>query len=107
MYRYTLDFTDRHRHEIEAVDDLQALDSLLSAYDLIGEFTAYAERHGLSTNHRELATSRDIILAQIRAYIARNAFDDESGFYYNILPIDDAMLRAVEEMKKELANNKR
>lgn len=107
LYRYTLDFTDRHRHEIEAVDDLQALDSLLSAYDLIGEFTAYAERHGLSTNHRELATSRDIILAQIRAYIARNAFDDESGFYYNILPIDDAMLRAVEEMKKELAKNKR
>ena len=100
LYRFTIDFTDRHRKEIEAIKDLEQLDELLSSTDLIEEFTAYAERQGVKTNRRELATSRHIILAQIRAYIGRNAMDgNEAGFYYNIYPIDDVMQRAVKELK--------
>lgn len=102
LYRFTMDFTDRHRKEIEAIKSLEQLDELLSSTDLIEEFTAYAERQGVKTNRRELATSRHIILAQIRAYIGRNAMDgNEAGFYYNIYPIDRVMQRAVEELKRE------
>lgn len=107
LYRYTMEFADRHRAALDGVRSLHELDSLLGATDLIGEFTAYAERHGVPTDKRGLATSRDIILAQLRAYIGRNALDNESGFYYNIYPIDDAMQRAVEELKKPKTTNKR
>ncbi len=107
LYRYTMEFADRHRAALDGVRSLHELDSLLGATDLIREFTAYAERHGVPTDKRGLATSRDIILAQLRAYIGRNALDNESGFYYNIYPIDDAMQRAVEELKKQQTTNKR
>lgn len=106
LYRYTLDFTDRHRADIDAVQSLAQLDSLLSAHNLLGDFTRYAERNGIPTNRAELATSRRIIEAQLRAYIGRNALDNESGFYYNIYPIDDAMQRAVAELREELKRNK-
>ena len=106
LYRYTLDFTDRHRADIDAVESLAQLDSLLSAHNLINDFTRYAERNGIPTNRAELATSRRIIEAQLRAYIGRNALDNESGFYYNIYPIDDAMQRAVAELREELKRNK-
>lgn len=103
LYRYTMDFTDRHREELSAAESLDDLDRILGSTDLIKEFTAYAERNGVATNSEELATSHDIILAQIRAYISRNALNDEAGFYYNIYPIDATLQRAVEELRRQTA----
>lgn len=100
IYRYTLDFTDRHRKEIDALRNLKELDALLSSEDIMGDFAEYAERQGITHNAEELSKSYNIIEAQLRAYIGRNAFNDESGFYYNIYPIDDAMKRAVRELNK-------
>lgn len=99
LFRYTLDFADRHRKELDAVESLDDLDRLFGSVDLVEEFTDYAERAGIETNRKELATSYDIISAQIRAYIGRNSLDDESGFYYNIYPIDNVMRRAVKELR--------
>jgi hypothetical protein len=62
---------------------------------------SYAERHGIKRDSEGLATSRHIIEAQLRAYIGRNTMDNESGFYYNIYPIDNTLRRAVEELKKK------
>lgn len=101
LYRYTLDFTDRHRKQIDAITTLAELDALLSESDLVEEFTRYAERNGVATDEEGLRTSRHIIEAQIRAYIGRNALDNEAGFYYNIYAIDEAMQRAVEELRHE------
>ena len=98
-----MDFTDRHREELSAAESLDDLDHILGSTDLIKEFTAYAERNGVATNSEELATSHDIILAQIRAYISRNALNDEAGFYYNIYPIDATLQRAVEELRRQTA----
>lgn len=99
LFRYTLDFADRHRKELDSVESLDDLDRLFGSVDLVDEFTDYAERAGIETNRKELATSYDIISAQIRAYIGRNSLDDESGFYYNIYPIDNVMRRAVKELR--------
>ena len=51
----------------------------------------------------------DIIEAQLRAYIGRNALHDDAGFYYNIYPIDKTMQRAVKELRTKLnkSNKKR
>ena len=99
LYRYTMEFTDRHRDAMDRIKSLEQLDSLLATEDLVEDFVQYAERHGVKRDAEGLATSRHIIEAQIRAYIGRNALDDESGFYYNILPIDNALQRAVKELK--------
>ena len=103
LYRYTLRYADRHREALDKVTTLEELDSLLSADDLLSDFVCYAEQQGIATNRHELNISRDIILAQLRAYIGRNALGDDSGFYYNIYPVDKVMRRAVEELK--LQNN--
>lgn len=99
LYRYTLRYADRHREALDKVTTLEELDSLLSADDLLSDFVRYAEQQGIATNRHELNISRDIILAQLRAYIGRNALGDDSGFYYNIYPVDKVMRRAVEELK--------
>ena len=102
LYRYTMDFTDRHRQELDAVSSLAELDKLLSSEDLIADFVQYAERNGVERDNEGLRLSRKIIEAQIRAYVGRNALDDEAGFYYNIYAIDDAMQRAVKELRSNL-----
>lgn len=102
LYSYTMDFTDRHRQELDAVSSLAELDKLLSSEDLIADFVQYAERNGVERDNEGLRLSRKIIEAQIRAYIGRNALDDEAGFYYNIYAIDDAMQRAVKELRSNL-----
>ncbi|MBQ8775079.1 MAG: S41 family peptidase [Alistipes sp.] len=101
LYRYTIRYADKHREALDNVSTLEELDSLLSADDLLSDFVSYAEQQGIATNRHELNISRDIILAQLRAYIGRNALGDDSGFYYNIYPIDKVMRRAVEELKQQ------
>lgn len=100
LYRYTIDFTDRHRKEIDAITTLEELDALLASENLVEEFVKYAERNGVERDAEGLAKSRRVIEAQIRAYIGRNTMGDEAGFYYNIFPIDDALQRAVKEINK-------
>ena len=100
LYRYTMDFTDRHRKEIDAITTLEELDALLASENLVEEFVKYAERNGVERDAEGLAKSRRVIEAQIRAYIGRNTMNDEAGFYYNIFPIDDALQRAVKEINK-------
>lgn len=104
IFRYTLDFTDRHRRAMDEVKSLDELKALLDSESIMEDFIEYAERNGISKDEDDLATSYDIIEAQLRAYIGRNAFSDEAGFYYNIYPIDDAMKRAVEELRSVRAN---
>ena len=100
LYRYTIDFTDRHRKEVDAITTLEELDALLASENLVEEFVKYAERNGVERDAEGLAKSRKVIEAQIRAYIGRNTMSDEAGFYYNIFPIDDALQRAVKEINK-------
>ncbi len=107
LYRYTMEFTDRHRAEMDAVTSLAELDALLSEGDLLSDFVAYAERNGVERDDVGLALSHDIIEAQLRAYIGRNALHDDAGFYYNIYPIDKTMQRAVKELRTKLNKSKK
>lgn len=102
LYRYTIEFTDKHRAEMDAITSLGDLDRLLDSSNLIEDFIAYAERNGIERDAEGLKKSRAVIEAQLRAYIGRNCMNDESGFYNNIYAIDDAMQRAVKELKRDI-----
>lgn len=100
LYRYTLDFADRNRTKFDGVKTLEELDRVLDESDIMADFLKYAERNGATPTEGDLAKSKEVIMTQIRAYIGRNALSDESGYYYNIYPIDDVMQRAVKELRE-------
>jgi hypothetical protein len=77
----------------------EELDKVFAESELMTEFLKYAERGGVTPTKEDLRKSEEVIMTQIRAYIGRNALSDESGYYYNIYPIDDVMQRAVKELK--------
>lgn len=106
LYRYTMEYTDRHRSAMDNITTLAELDSLLNSSDLVADFVAYAERNGVETDKEGLEISRDVIEAQLRAYIGRNALDDEAGFYYNIYAIDKTLQRAVKELRTKINKKK-
>ena len=102
LYRYTIDYSDRNRKALEEVKSIAELKALLdSDKSLFNDFVRYAEKQGVKPNWKEINRSRDIMEAQLRAYISRNSDLEDNAFYYFIYPIDRTVLRAVEELKNE------
>jgi carboxyl-terminal processing protease len=97
LYRYTIEYADRHRAALDKIKSLAELRAFLDAdTTLLSDFVSYAERHGVKPVKREIATSRKIIEAQLRAYISRNTALESNGFYDNIHKIDKTVQRATE-----------
>lgn len=97
IYRYTLDYADKHREALNKVETLADLTALLDAdKGMFEDFIRYAERQGVKPVRREIERSRKIITSQLRAYIGRNTALEDDGFYYNIFPIDDEVQRSIE-----------
>ncbi|MDE5815066.1 MAG: S41 family peptidase, partial [Alistipes sp.] len=102
LYRYTIEYADRHREALNAVQTLDELDRLLdSDKTLVEDFVRYAARQGVAPRWREIARSRKLIEAQLRAYIGRNTALEDNGFYANIYPVDDVIVRAMEVLKAQ------
>ena len=101
LYRYTIEYADRHRAELDKITTLAELRAFLDAdTTLLADFVRYAERHGVRPVQREIATSRKIVEAQLRAYISRNTALESNGFYDNIHRIDKTVLRATEVLEQ-------
>ncbi len=102
LYRYTIEYTDRHREALDAVHTLGELQALLDAdRTLVDDFVRYAARQGVAPRPRDIARSRRLIEAQLRAYIARNTPLEENGFYINIQPVDNVVNEALEWLNRE------
>lgn len=100
LYRYTIEYADRHRDRLNGVKTVEELVALLDGdKTLVEDFIRYATRQGVKPDYRDIARSRKLIEAQLRAYIGRNTVLSEIGFYVNIYPIDPVMVRAIEELK--------
>jgi carboxyl-terminal processing protease len=101
LYRYTLDYADRHREAINSVRTIDDLQTLLDGdKGMFNDFIRYATEHGIKPRPGEIARSRKIMEAQLRAYIGRNTELQDDGFYYNIFPIDDVLRRSVEILQQ-------
>ena len=101
LYRYTIDYSDRHRKALESAQSIAELKALLDGDKaMFNDFVRYAEKQGVKPNWKEIARSRSIMEAQLRAYISRNSDLEDNAFYYFIYPIDKTVLRAIEELKR-------
>lgn len=103
IYRFTLDWADRHRAETNAVESVEHLSTMFNRYPgLVDDFVAYAARNGVAPDYRQIAISRRILDAQLRALIARNTVLDYTGFYAEIYPIDTTIGKALELLNEKL-----
>ena len=101
LYRYTIDYADSHRKELESAKSIDDLKRMLDGdKTLLNDFVRYAERQGVKANWRDIERSREIIESQLRAYISRNSDLEDNAFYYFIRPIDKTVKRAIEELEK-------
>ena len=102
LYRYTIEYADRHREALNAVKTIDELQTLLdSDKTLIDDFVRYAARKGVAPRYGDIARSRRLIEAQLRAYIGRNTKLEDNGFYANIYPVDNVIVRAVGILKED------
>lgn len=96
LYRYTIEYADRHRQALNAVTNLDELRALLDGDKrLVDDFIRYAARKGVAPRPADIARSRRLIEAQLKAYIGRNTRLEDTGFYANIYPVDNVVMRAL------------
>lgn len=101
LYRYTIEYADKHREALNGVKSIADLQRLLdSDKELVDDFVRYAARQGVKPNYTQIAKSRKLIEAQLRAYIGRNTALEDNGFYVNIYPIDNVIVRSIEMLKE-------
>lgn len=97
LYRYTLDYADKHRRQINNIRTLEQLEAFLASdKNLLEDFVAYADEKGIKPNREEIAKSRVLIESLLRAYIARNTELQDSGYFSQIWPADPTLLKAFE-----------
>lgn len=97
LYRYTMEYADRYREEINGATTVDRLDSLLDAdTDLLDDFVRYAGRQGVAPAPSQIRRSERLLRALLRAYIGRNTPLEETGFYSNYYVVDDPVLKALE-----------
>ena len=107
LYRYTIEYADKHRTALNGVQTIEELQALLDAdKNLVQDFVRYASRHGVRPVQRDIARSRKLIEAQLRAYIGRNTPLEDNGFYYNIIPIDNVLLESISMFEKAESDKK-
>ena len=96
LFRYTLRYADRHRDELGRVATVAGLMRLLdSDRTLLDDFVRYAASEGVAPDYRDIDRSHKLLQAQLRAYIGRNTALEDNGFYANIYPVDNVIVRAV------------
>ena len=101
LYRYTIEYADKHRESLNKVRTIAELKELLDAdKNLMNDFVQYAATKGVKPVYRDIARSRKIIEAQLRAYIGRNTVLEDNGFYSNIIPIDKVLLQSIDILEK-------
>jgi carboxyl-terminal processing protease len=95
IYRYAFRYTDDNRAELSRFDNYRDISDYLDKQALLKKFVAFAEKNGVSKNTEEIILSEQIIMTQLKAYIARNLIDNP-GYYPIIHPIDKTLIKAVE-----------
>ncbi len=99
LYRYALEYGDRHREALNGVQTIEQLRAVLdSDKRLLSDFVAYASRHGVRPAWSDIRRSRELLEAQIRAFIGRNTALEDAGYYSEIHVVDTVVAAAIEEL---------
>lgn len=98
IYNFAFTYTDQNRSKLTALKDLEALDKYLDHQKILDHFVQFAAKKGVPPKPKDIKVSGFIIETQLKAYIARNIFDND-GFYPIISRIDNTLEKAVDLLK--------
>ena len=100
LYQYSFDYTDRHRQELGRYKTFEAFSNSFQVTDaMFNELVKRAEDKGIKGTDEQKQVARRETNTLLKAYIARDLFDDE-GFYPIYAPMDEVLQRAIEELKQ-------
>ena len=101
LYQYAFDYCDTHRQELARYKNVADFDRSFHVTDaMFKEMTLRAEKKGLKGNEKEKQVAREEANILLKAYIARDLFDDE-GFYPIYRKMDDVLQKALEVLSSE------
>ena len=99
LYQYAFDYTDRHRQQLKQDQTVSAFDQRFVVTDaMFDEMVRLADERGIVGTEVQRQVARREANTLLKAYIARNLFDDE-GFYPIYAPMDEILQRAIEELQ--------
>lgn len=101
VFRYAFIYTDAHRADLAAYADFESFDKQFEITPvLLNEFVDYAAGQGIKKNEEGLRYASEKIRVLMKAYIARNLYDNE-GFYPVYLGIDETYSRAIQLLRDQ------
>ena len=101
LYQYAFDYTDKHRAQLKGYKTVEAFNRAFTVTDAMFDALVHlADEKGIVGTEEQRRAARREADILLKAYIARNLFDDE-GFYPIYAPMDEILQRAIEELKGE------
>ena len=101
LYQYAFDYTDRYRQQLKQYQTVAAFDQRFAVTDaMFDEMVRLADERGIVGTEEQRQVARREANTLLKAYIARNLFDDE-GFYPIYAPMDEILQRALLELRGE------
>ena len=99
LYQYAFEYTDDHRKDLSRYETVEAFNKGFLVTDaMFAELVKLADEKGIKGNEEEKKVARREADILLKAYIARNLFDDE-GFYPIYAPMDDVLQKALEVLE--------
>jgi carboxyl-terminal processing protease len=99
LYQYAFDYTDRHRQQLKQYQTVSAFDQRFVVTDaMFDEMVRLADERGIVGTEVQRQVARREANTLLKAYIARNLFDD-AGFYPIYAPMDEILQRAIDELQ--------
>ena len=96
IFRYAFQYTDTHRQELSDYTNFDDFEKYFTVHKgMLLDFIAYADEKGVPEDKEEIRESDQRIKTLLKAYIARNLFDDD-GFYPIYHQIDDTFQEAIQ-----------
>jgi len=101
LYQYAFEYTDKHRSQLQRYKTVEAFDKQFAVSDaMFSELVKKAEEKGIKGTEEQKKVARREANTLLKAYIARNLFDDE-GFYPIYAPMDEILQRALIELENQ------
>ncbi|MBE6309854.1 MAG: S41 family peptidase [Bacteroidales bacterium] len=103
LQKFAYEFTELNREEFSALDDYkQFLRILPSDYAILNDFISFAAANGVPARWYYINLSKELIVSQLKALIARDIFGNEA--FYPIYNKNDRMiLKAIKAMNENKA----
>lgn len=100
LYQYAFDYCDSHRQELARYKTVTEFDQSFHVTDaMFNELVSRAEKKNIKGNSLEKQVARRETNILLKAYIARDLFEEE-GFYPIYRPMDDMLQKAIEALNQ-------